>query len=179
MKKFLIPAVLFIIVVLEGVALNLLPASIVLGNAYIIPHWALAVLLYCALFYDHENTYYSVLYAAIFGLLIDVVYTSVLGVYMFSYTLVIFLIHSLKGRFHGNFYVTMLLGIFSIALADLIIHFIYLTAGLTDIVWNGYLLQRMLPTVLLNLVFLILLYPILTSRFERWQHEQLKGHRSF
>ncbi|WLV23684.1 rod shape-determining protein MreD [Aciduricibacillus chroicocephali] len=179
MKKLLIPLILFIVVVLEGVALNLLPSNIVLGDTYIIPHWALAVLLFSVLFYDKENTYYSVLYAAIFGLLIDIVYTSVLGVYMFSYTLVIFLMHSVRGRFHGNFYVTMLLGVFSIALGDLIIHFIYLTAGLTEIAWSGYLLQRMLPTVLLNLIFLIVLYPLLASRFERWQYEQLASHRSF
>lgn len=175
MKKLLLPLILFVVVVLEGSALNLLPAKIVLGDTFIIPHWALAVLLYYALFYDREDTYYAIMYAGIFGLLIDIVYTSVLGVYMFSYAFVIFLVHSIRNRFQGNIYVTMLLGIFSIVIADLIIHSIYLAAGLSTVAWSSYFGWRLLPTVLLNLIFLIVLYPLLANRLDRWQKEQLRN----
>jgi len=178
MKRAYLPLMLFIVVVLEGVALILLPASFLMGQTFIIPHWALVVLVYIVLFYDREDTYYAVTYAAIFGLLIDIAYTSVLGVYMFAYASVIFLIQSVKNRFHGNVYVTMLLGIFSIALADLIVHTIYLLVGLSDITWGVYFLHRMLPSVLLNLIFLIVLYPLLARRLDRWQQEQLPGNRS-
>src|SRR5690625_6724150 len=85
MKRLYLPLILFLFMVLEGVALELLPAKLVMSNSIIVPHWVFIFLAFIAVFFDEENTYYSVLYAVIFGLLIDVVYTGVLGVYMFSY----------------------------------------------------------------------------------------------
>lgn len=175
MKRLYLPLILFVVVVLEGVALNLLPPSMVKGSIFIIPHWALIVLLYFALFYDRQNTYYSVIYAGVFGLLIDIVYTSVLGVYMFAYALVIFMVHSIRNRFHGNLLSVFILGLVGISLADAIIHTVYSLAGLSSISWNLYLLHRLLPTVLANLLFLIAAYPFLARRLERWQQEQLPG----
>jgi len=177
MNRIYLPLILFVVVVLEGVALNLLPSFVVMGKTFIVPHWALIILLYYALFYDRQDTYYSVIYAGIFGLLIDIVYTSVLGVYMFSYALVIFLIHSIRNRFHGNLYAVMLLGILGIGLADGIISIVYALVGLSNMSWQTYLLHRLLPTELANLLFLLVAYPLLAARLQRWQNE-LPGHTS-
>lgn len=178
MKRLLLPLILFLFVVLEGVALELLPAKLVMGDFLIIPHWVLVFLVFLAIFYDHENTYYSVLYGLIFGLLIDVVYTGILGVYMFSYGFVIYLVHGLKKLLHDNVYVTLILGLAGIALADIFINFIYTMVGLTDAAWTDYFLYRLLPTVILNLVFLLVLYPVFVKRLIRWGREQLTKSNS-
>lgn len=173
MKRLYLPLILFLFVVLEGVALELLPSSLVMGDLLIIPHWVLIFLLFLAIFYDNESTYFSVLYALLFGLLIDVVYTGILGVYMFSYALVIYMLHGLKKMLHGNILVTILLGITGIAIADILINFIYMMVGLTETTWGDYFIYRLLPTILLNLVFLFILYPLFVKRLTRWGNEQL------
>lgn len=179
MKKFSLPLILFLIVVLEGVALKLLPATIAIGETYLIPHWVFIVLLFYAMFYDREHTYYSIIYAAIFGLLIDIVYTNVLGVYMFSYALVIYLLHEIAKVLHGNIIVMILLGAFGIAIVDVLINTIYLVIGVSDVIWSTYLLYRLLPTVLLNLLFLIPFYPLMTAQLKKWQREHRTKHISF
>lgn len=173
MKRLLLPLMLFFLLVLEGVALKLLPTSLALGALLIIPHWIFILLLFIAVFYDKVNTYHAVLYAAVFGLLIDIVYTEVLGVYMFSYAIVIYIIHELKKMFHTNFYVTILLGIVGVSLADISINLIYSVIGIVDMPWGAYLIYRLLPTVLANTLFLLVVYPLMRKRLERWQDEQL------
>ncbi|APC48135.1 rod shape-determining protein MreD [Virgibacillus halodenitrificans] len=178
MKRLFLPFFLFLFLVSEGVALELLPPSLITGNLLIVPHWVFMFLVLIAIFYDKEDTYYSVLYGFIFGLLIDIVYTGVLGVYMFSYALVIYVIHGLKKMLHGNVFVSILLGIVGLSLADIAINVIYTVAGIASMVWKDYLLYRLLPTLLLNLVFLLFLYPIFVKRLTRWGRDQLFSNNS-
>lgn len=179
MKRVLLPLLLFFIVVLEGVALKLLPASIVMGETYMIPHWVFIVLLFYAMFYDREGTYYSVIYAAVFGLLIDLVYTDILGVYMFSYALIIYLLHELKKALHGNIMVAILLGVIGLASVDLLIHTIYFVIGISKVMWSTYFVYRLIPTVLANLLFLIPAYPLMAMRLKKWQGNTSPNHMSY
>lgn len=176
MKRLFFPLILFLLTILEGVALELLPSDLVMGNLMVVSHWVFAFLVYMAIFYDKDHTYYSIGYALLFGLLIDVVYTGVLGVYMFSYGLTIYIVHGLKKILHGNFYVVVLLGTVGVLLADLLIYLIYTSVGLVDVAFEDYAFGRMLPTILSNIVFILLLYPFCAKRLARWQREQLSGN---
>ncbi|MFD2628682.1 rod shape-determining protein MreD [Oceanobacillus kapialis] len=173
MKRLYLPLILFLFLVFEGVALDLLPASLLTGDLMIVPHWILILLVLMTVFYDKETTYYSFMYALIFGLLIDVVYTGILGVYMFSYAFAIYVIHMLNKMLHGNIHVSILLGTVALGLSDIAIHVIYMVAGINDMAWADYLMARLLPTVISNLVFLIVLYPIIVKRLTFWGQEQL------
>lgn len=157
--------------VLEGVALELLPHQLLMGAYMIVPHWLFVILIYIAIFYDRNDTYYAVLYALIFGLLFDVVYTGVLGVYMFSYALVIYIVRGLKKLLQGNFYVLLLLSAFGIAIAELSIYTIFVVIGLVDMPIETYLLNRLIPTVLMNLLFLIVIYPFIIKPMRKWGTE--------
>ncbi|MFA1822543.1 rod shape-determining protein MreD [Virgibacillus oceani] len=175
MKRIFIPLILFFFLMLEGVALDFLPVSILTSDLLIVPHWVLLFLVMTAVFYERDTTYYSIIYALIFGLLIDVVYTGILGVYMFSYTLVVYLVLGLRKIFHGNIYVTLLLGIISVILADVAIHVIYSAAGIIQMMWNDYAINRLLPTIISNIVFLLILYPLMAKRLIRWREAHLTG----
>ncbi|SET70097.1 rod shape-determining protein MreD [Oceanobacillus limi] len=163
MKRVILPLILFILVVLEGVAIEFLPRFLV-GNGFLVtPHWVLVTLLLITTFYDLKDTYHSVVYGLIFGLLVDIVYTGTLGVYMFTYAVITYAIHGLMKVLHSNFFVAILVVAVGVALADLTIYAIYLVVGITDMVWQDYLTARMIPTVILNLIFLIVFYPLLVK----------------
>ncbi|MBY7143255.1 rod shape-determining protein MreD [Virgibacillus sp. NKC19-3] len=178
MKRLYLPLILFLLLILEGVALEILPSGLFMSDLFIVSHWVLGFLMLMAVFYDKEYTYFSVLYALIFGLLIDIVYTGVLGVYMFSYALVIYIVHRLRKMLHSNIFVTLLLGAIGIALSDISVHTIFKVVGVTDVLWRDYFLYRLLPTVLANLLFLAALYPILMKSLLRWGQEQLSRSKS-
>lgn len=175
MKRLYLPLILLLLLVLEGVALDLLPINLVAGKSLIIPHWIFVFLLFIAIFYDRDHTYFSVFYAVIFGLLVDVVYTGVIGVYMFSYAIVIYIVHALKKSFHTNIYVTILIGIIGVGLTEISINFIYTVINIIDIDWKQYVIYRLMPTILANLIFLIILYPFVRKKLLTWQHEHIIG----
>lgn len=179
MKRIIIPLILFLLLVSEGVALELLPVSLLKGDLAIVPHWVFVFLLFLAIFYDRENTYFSVLYGLLFGLLIDIVYTGVLGVYMFSYAFVIYIVHGLTKMLHANFFVSVLLGMIGLILCEISINAIYTVVGISDMIWKDYLIYRMVPTVIANILFLIALYPIMMKRLNNWRNEQLSTNNTF
>jgi len=173
MKRLYLPLILFLFLVLEGVAIDLFPESMMRSDYMFVPHWLLVFLAYIAVFYDRDSTYISVMYAVLFGLLFDIVYTGVLGLYMFSYGLVIYIVHGLKKMLHANFFVMVLLGLAGIVFADAGIYIILTVVEIAEMPWQMYIVNRLLPTLLLNLLFLILLYPIFTKRLISWGTEQL------
>lgn len=175
MKRLYLPLILLLILVFEGVALDILPINLLANKSLIIPHWIFVFLLFIAIYYDRDDTYFSVFYAIVFGLLIDVVYTGIIGVYMFSYAIVIYFVHGLKKTVHTNIYITILIGIVSIGLAEISINFIYTAINIIDVSWQQYVVYRLMPTILANLVFLLVLYPIVRKRLTKWQEEHLIG----
>lgn len=171
MKHLYLPLILFLFVVFEGVALDLLPVQLLNTQMLLVPHWVLVVLIFIAILYDTEDTNYSIVYGIIFGLLIDIVYTGILGVYMFSYGFVIYMMYELRKLVHTNFYAISVIGIIGISLADLFIHAIYAVLGFADMVWSEYFILRLLPTALANLVFLMMFYPLFRRAFTNWHKE--------
>ncbi|WP_171038030.1 rod shape-determining protein MreD [Aquibacillus sediminis] len=171
MARIYLPLFLLLLLVIEGVALDFLPQRIFSEQWIIIPHWLLVFLLMIAVFYDFENTYFSVLYAIIFGMLIDIVYTNVLGVYMFSYALVVYIIHGMKKLLHLNLFVVLLYTVIGISLADFFIFTVYLFIGADSISWEAYASTRLLPTLIANGLFLFLIYPI-NRKLIQWSIER-------
>ena len=177
MSRIYLPLILFLLLVLQGVAVDLLPRFLVSGQTFIISHWVFAILIFITIYYDDNQSFNAVVYGVIFGLLIDIVYTNVLGVYMFTYGLIIYLVHRLKKSININFYSTILFGVIGVILVDVLIYVIYSVVDLTNMTFGVYLFNRLLPTTLANLIFLIVVYPLLKSRFLKWGNEHVsKGH---
>mgnify|MGYP001449026446 CR=1 FL=1 len=177
MKKIYLPLILFILLILEGLTINYLPNEIAFSDYLITAHWILAFLVYTTVYYDNENTYYSIIYAFIFGLFIDIIYTGVLGVYMFSYGIVTYVLRVMQKWLHRNVFVLILFGVTAFVLSDLLIYLMYAVVGITEMIWRDYWLMRSVPTLIANLLFLLLLFPLFKNRLVQWGNEQLdKGN---
>src|SRR5690625_6025011 len=79
---------------------------------------------------------------------------------------------------HANIYGTLLLGFTGVIFADLLINLIYTVVGITDMLWTDYFIYRLLPTVLANLLFLIVLYPVFMKRLVTWRRELINRRSS-
>ncbi|WP_047984039.1 rod shape-determining protein MreD [Ornithinibacillus californiensis] len=174
MRHIFLPLILLLLVVFEGVALDILPSSLIDGDLMITPHWVLIFLVLIAMFYDRKDSYISIIYALIFGLLMDIAYTGILGVYMFSYGLVIYFIHELRNLLHSNIYSALLFGIIGIIIAELVINLIYYFVGIMDAEWMDYVMSRLIPSILANSIFLLIIYPMFAKRLEKWKNTKIK-----
>lgn len=175
MRKLYVPLILFLLVVLEGVALDLLPEVIISGKSIIISHWVFVFLSLVAIFFDYQHTYFAVIYALIFGLLIDIVYTDVIGIYMFTYAAVIYIVHQIKRLFHANFHMTMIIVFIGLFSVDIAIYLLYSVIGKIALSWSDYLIFRLLPTILANLIFAMIIYIIFKDNLPKWSGLKTKN----
>lgn len=178
MKRVYLPLILLIFLVLEGTAVDFLPREWITSDYNIIPHWVLIILVYMAVFYDYDRTYYCVLYGIIFGFLVDLLYTDILGIYMFSYGMVVYIIHGLKKLLHSNLFVAILLSVVGVALADVVLFVLYTFVGVAELEWGTYAMMRLLPTIAANLIFGLALYPVIPAKFRSWAETQLVRPKS-
>src|SRR5699024_7826183 len=169
MSRLYVILVLFIIFILEGVALDLLPTRLVLSKLVFVPHWVLMFLILQALFFEKKGSYYTVIYAAVIGLLIDVVYIEILGIHMFTYALIVYLVLEAKGIVLETFAVTIILGVLAVGLADIFIYFIYLVIVIGTVSWPYYFIYRIVPTIVANIIFLLMLYPLAAHFLVKWR----------
>ena len=167
------PVILFFLLVSEGIALDLLPATLTSSDYLIVPHWVLVFLILINLFYDSDETYFSIVYGVFFGLLIDVVYTSILGAYMFVYPFTLYIVHLLKRFLQTNFVMTIIILSISILITELFIYMIYSLVDLIEITIVSFLLHRFVPTLLANMIFLIPIYLFTVKFLKKWHIEHI------
>src|SRR5699024_4661298 len=120
MKRLLLPLILFILFVMEGVAIYLLPPSLSSEHMLISVHWVFMFLILISLFYVTEETFFAIIYGICFELMTDVVYTGVLGVYMFIYPMSLYLLHIAKRLLQTNVYMVIIISIFSLFVIEVI-----------------------------------------------------------
>lgn len=173
MRRLFIPLVLFLFLILEGVAISLLPERLLISQYLIVPHWVLVGLILISIFYDSYETMYAVIYAAIFGLLIDIVYTDLIGVYMFGYSISVYLVHLLKKLFVENLLLTIVIAIIALIFVELFIVFAYTITDSINLSVQSLMIDRIIPTTIANLIFLIVLYPLVTKTLIKWRKKYI------
>ncbi|HEY4601170.1 MAG TPA: rod shape-determining protein MreD [Cerasibacillus sp.] len=169
MIRFYIPLILFSFMVLEGVSLKLLPNRLVHADFILIPHWVFIFLICVVIFFEREEEYASIYYAVIFGLMIDIVYTDILGVYMFTYAITIYMIKGISRLLQDNLLSAIIFSVVGIVMMEVIIQLIYIVIGVIQIQWKDYVSLRLLPTIMANIVFLLIIYPFVAKWLSNWK----------
>ncbi|MGM8214245.1 rod shape-determining protein MreD [Bacillaceae bacterium W0354] len=172
MRSLILPLILFILLILESITVGLLPTAVLELDLYYIPHWILVFSLLIVLFYDELHSYHGIINGIIFGFLFELVYTEMLGVYLLAYGVALYLAHLSKKLLHQNFAVTLLVVTIGIIVAEFIIYGLYFIVGQVDLALKDFSKQRLIPTVLVNLLFLLVIYPFTAKRLTLWQEQQ-------
>lgn len=158
MKRMLIPIILVIMLATEGVAMELLPPSIKFASMYMTPHWILIVLILVVTYAYPNNSFIPIMFAAVFGLMTDIVYTGVLGVYMFMLALAVYFGQLLNRLLQTNFFMVMLITLVSLSAMELGLFGIYTLLGISTMLFDDFFIYRLAPTLLANLLFFIVIF---------------------
>src|SRR5699024_3220996 len=159
---------------LEGIAIDFLPQFLAKTNLLITPHWIFMFLLLMTFKFDTNNTFYAVIYGAFFGILVDIVYSDVLCIYMFIYPFVIYLVHISKHFLLTNFYMLLIIASASLLVVEFLLFIVYSFVLSLDLSQAYFLFNRYIPTLIANLLFLLLLYVLFSGMMERWRRDLFK-----
>ncbi|SFA38794.1 rod shape-determining protein MreD [Parageobacillus thermantarcticus] len=158
MKKWALPFLAVVCFVSESIFVDLWPKNELYMHYFFAPRFFLVFLVFTAIYIGQTR---AMVYGLIFGVLYDCVYTELLGVYAFAFPLIAYIVAKAMKVLHPHWLIACFLSLFSIAILELYVYGIQLLIGRTNMPFQMFCLQRLSPTLLLNVVFLVLLsYPL-------------------
>jgi rod shape-determining protein MreD len=155
MKKILLPFLIYLVFISES---SLFQAIIPDHNSLdwqFIPRFTMVMILFIAIYI---NTTYGIVYGLAFGLLTDLLYTDIIGVYLFSMAATAYVISVFSRYLFGNLFVVLLLSIIGISVLEFFVYGLNSLIGVSNQMIDLFLYKRLLPTLILNGLFAILIY---------------------
>lgn len=153
MNRFLLPALFAFLFILESLFVELLPAEIFNSDRILAPHFLMAGILFLT---AYVNPKHGILYGFIFGLLYDIVYTEIIGIYLFMFPFIAYLFANMLRILQSNILIISVLSLLGIALLEVGAYEMMHLIHVTTLDFSAYVKIRLVPTLVLNLAFIIL-----------------------
>lgn len=153
--------------VLDNLLVIFLPIQPMFGQYMAIPCIFLISLCFFT-FYD--KSYRAIMIAVIFGILYDVCYADLIGLYTCLFPIITILVQRfIAGTMPVN--ILSMLGLMSVIIIfeQWVVYFLVNTMMITNMNTYFFIKLILIPTVLFNAVALIPLYPILKNQFQNYQ----------
>ncbi|MEH7236182.1 rod shape-determining protein MreD [Bacillus sp. JJ1562] len=157
MRRFVLPFILSFVFLFESSFVDLVPADIFHKENVYVPRFLFVLIAFITVYLNKPM---GLIYGVIFGLLYDIVYTEILGVYLFLYTLMAYLISWASRILQTNILVISFLSLIGIVALEFCVYGINKAIGTASLSVEQFLQIRILPTILLNSIFiLVIAYP--------------------
>ncbi len=169
MKKYF-PALLFmILLIFESLFVQYLPGDLFGGQRILAPRFLMVAILFFTVYGSMKQ---GILYGFLFGLLFDIVFTEILGIYLFLFPLIAYFISRLMKVLQVNIFSVSFVSLIGVALLEILVYEMNKLIGITSIDFSGFLYLRFFPTLLLNMVFIIIAAYPLKRQFEKFSEYQ-------
>jgi len=157
-KKLFLPFLMIICFVGESIFVDLWLKSGAFNEYIFVPRFVAIIVVFISICVAR---FQGILYGLIFGFLYDAVYTEILGVYTFSFAILAYLSSKVMGIFYNNTLVASFLSLLMVAILEFYVYGIYKIIGEANMLFDTFMYNRFVPTVLINLIFTILFsYPL-------------------
>ncbi|RXY98286.1 rod shape-determining protein MreD [Fictibacillus sp. S7] len=155
MSRILLPFITYIAFLAESTVMQVLAPEHYGWDFLMIPHFAMVLIILMSCYLKPS---FGIVYGLIFGLFADLIYTDLIGVYMFSTALVAYFIAVLSRYLFSNFFVTILLSVLGVAGLEFLVYGLNSLIGIADMKMADFFYDRLLPTLILNAVFTIIVF---------------------
>ncbi|MEC1178348.1 rod shape-determining protein MreD [Metasolibacillus meyeri] len=152
--RLLIPTVAVLLFLLEPMFAKFSPIVIGEQLVFLVPRFLILYLIFVAIYYNRKR---AVLYGLFFGLLYDVFYIDIIGLYTFLYPLICFLAGWSVKYVHQHLIITTILAVMLVASMEVVLYEFFFLINFTPMTFETFLNSRLIPTIVANLLFLAML----------------------
>jgi rod shape-determining protein MreD len=128
----------------------------------LVPRFVMVIVVIITMFTSVST---GMTYGFVLGLLYDLMYTNLIGVYMFAYMFLAYVVASIMRILHINTLTVTILSLLTITLLDFFVYGVMLLIKATSLPVEDFISVRLLPTLVLNLAFVILFFVPLRKQF--------------
>ncbi|MFQ3781768.1 rod shape-determining protein MreD [Staphylococcus saprophyticus] len=160
---FLIGIVLFYIDTVIGLVI---PMQIGDKDIVFVPH---LTLMYLLLICVYRSFGVAMILAAVFGIVTDLYFGSFYGLYLFGFILFVVIMDFFFKTFYRDNTMLFITVWLSTIFLEIYVAIIYSILGLIAFNFIDFIVFRLIPTLILNFILLMILYPIITKFFRKVQ----------
>ena len=154
MIRFIVPVIAIILFYLEPVFGLFSPLELNGEYRYLIPRFLIMYLIFISIYYSRNR---AMIYGLLFGVLYDVFFIDIIGLYSFLYPLICLIASFIVKFIHQHLIVTTLLSLILVAVLEFVLYQFFSLIGLTDVTLQVFISERLIPTMIANSIFLIML----------------------
>ena len=121
MKRIVLPFLLALTFYAESLFADFFPPEIMAfgGERLFVPHFILVNLAIMGIYYFRN---YALIYAAVMGLLFDVYYTELIGVYLFLFPITVYIASKISKFLQANFFVAAVITLLNVAIVEVLVY---------------------------------------------------------
>jgi len=164
-KRFLVPLLLAFLFVFEGLFAQLFPADLFNGDYIFVPRILVITIFFLTIYGSLKH---GIIYGFVFGLVFDMVYTEVIGIYFFLFPLSAFLFSKIMKVIQTNIVFVSLVSLICVAFLEAAVYVMNLLIHITSMDFSSFAEIRLVPTLVLNLIFIIFTAYPLKRQFEKF-----------
>ena len=112
----------------------------------------------------YKNLYTAIILGILLGLMTDIYFGEIYGVYLISYLLCILIAQKFFSLFYRDHVIVFLIILLSVVMLDIIVAMMYSMVGLIQFDFIQFIFFRVPTTLLLNGIFLIFMFAYLDHR---------------
>ncbi|BAP86063.1 rod shape-determining protein MreD [Paucilactobacillus hokkaidonensis JCM 18461] len=169
--RYIFPIGLFITFFLDG-SISKVFSGWLFSYPYSTVSHLVVLWLVLACFFEEDIKIPLVPFAAVAGLVFDLYYSGIVGLFMFLFPLIVGLTKTLAKYFSPTFLTAIMIFFIDIAFLELVNYFAYSLIGVISSNFGDFLIYVLAPTLALNLIYLVILYFPIHSLFERSLQEK-------
>ncbi|MFJ7679137.1 rod shape-determining protein MreD [Peribacillus sp. NPDC097264] len=158
MKHFILSFVALLFFVFESIFAQLFAGDVFGSNNILVPRFMIIFVFFLTMYGSRKL---GMLYGAILGLTYDVVYTEILGIYMFLLPFLAYLISKSMKILQNNILINCLMALVFTAIVECVSYQMNHILTFADMGFGEFVDRRFIPTLILNLIFIIIsCYPL-------------------
>lgn len=121
---------------------------------FLVPRFLILYLIFIAIYYNRKR---AITYGLFFGVLYDVFYIDIIGLYTVLYPLVCFIAGWSVKYIHQHLSITTVLSVLLVAFMELILYYFFYYINFTNMPFTDFFMNRLIPSLLANLLYLVML----------------------
>lgn len=158
--RFGFPIGLFLMLFLDG-SLSQVFSSQMFGVSSVMISHLVVLWLVCGVLFEENMTIPLVKWAVVVGIVFDLYYTGIFGVYIFVFPLVVYVTRQLVKYISPNFLSGLLIYFIDITIVEALSFLASRVVHMTSMSGSAFLVNTLAPTLALNLaLFVVLYFPI-------------------
>lgn len=164
---YLIPLLLYVALIMDGVLMNVFATQFIDQQYVLTPRLLLLIFVLFTVFFPKQPLF---LYALLFGIVYDSFYSGIIGFYAAGLAAIMYVLKRIQNHIFASPIIMLLLCVLAISYLEIFIFGMYTFLGYAHMTFQNFLVMRLGPTLLLNVIlFIIIYYPI--YRLMQWMYD--------